>query len=174
MLLDRRAIDRRALLLSALEQGARALKNVLICKRGRGIDAVHDRVGLIAQQEPKQETALQDRVAEIAQQIAEHQRAVLAAGHDRGDIEACDGRGHEDVAPFDVDRHAAAVGLERARRGPHFILEQRHDHETARRRRRRQDPPRHGVADETAPAQQHYRPISELHVVARLLRSPAG
>ena len=172
MLLDRRAID--PTVLRARKHRTRALKNVLIRKRSRGIDAIHDCVGFVAQQQAKQEVALQHAVAEIAQQIAEHQRAVLGVAHDRGDVESRDGRRHEHVAPFDIDRHPAAVGLESARGGPHFILEQRDEHEAARRWRRRQNPARHRVADQATSAQQHYRPVSELHVVARSLRSPAG
>src|SRR2546421_2319509 len=57
-------------------------------------------------------------------------------------------------SPFDIDRHPAAVGLERARGGPHFILEQRDEHEAARRWRRRQNPARHRVADQATSAQQ--------------------
>ena len=174
MLLDRRAIERRAAIFGSVEQVPRALKDVLIRERGRGIDAVHDRVGLVANQQLKQEVAFQDRIGEITEQVAEHESAVLGLGHNGRHVESRDGRRHEDVAPFDVDRHAAAVGLERARGGSHFVFEQRHEHEAARRRRRRQDSPRHRVPDETAPAEQHYRPISELHVVARLLRSLAG
>ena len=172
MLLDRRAID--LTVLRARKQGTRALKNVLIRKRGRGIDAIHDCVGFVAHQEAKQQVALQHSIGEVPQQIDQHQRAVLGVAHDRGDVESRDGRRHDHVAPFDIDRHTAAVGLERPRRGPHFILEQRDEHEAARRWRRRQDPARHRVADQATPAQQHYRPVSELHVVARSLRSLAG
>jgi len=72
-------------------------------------------------------------------------------------IESRDGAGMKTLP------HSTSIVTRRGRaeraRAAHFMLEQRHDHE-ARRRRRRQTP-RH-ACDETAPAQQHYRPISEL------------
>src|SRR6266566_4777640 len=68
-MLFHRSLVRRAVL-RMIEQLARALKNVLIRERGRSIDAVHDRVGRVSEQELKQEIALQDLLCEITEQVA--------------------------------------------------------------------------------------------------------
>ncbi len=155
-------------------QLTRALKYVLIGERGRGIDAVHDRVRLVAQQQLKQQAALEHRLRQITVEVSQHERAMLGAAQHDGDLEPRDGRRHEDVAPLDVDRHRAAVGIERASGGAHLVLEQRHEHQPPRRRLGAEHASRDGVADEATAAEQHYRPIIELHAVARSLRSPGG
>src|SRR5262245_26032082 len=172
MFLHDRLVDFPAL--RSLVHLPRTLENVLIGERGRGIDAVHDRVGRIAEQQLKQQAALQHLLSQIAIQVPEYERAVLSAPqHDR-EVQAGYGRRHEHIPPLDIDRDAAAIGLERACRRAHFILVQRYENEPPRERVGPEHAPRDGMAHETTAAEQHYRPITELHGVARSLQSPGG
>ena len=78
--LHRRAVDlafRRE-----REQLLRALDRVLIGERRRGVDRVHDGVGFVLEEQLVQEAALQDVVGELAQQVLEHQPALLRVRHD--------------------------------------------------------------------------------------------
>src|SRR5207237_635189 len=83
-----------------------------------------DPLGFDTREEPDQAIPLEHRFGEIAEQLAQHQRTVLGTPHDDGQIESGDRGGRKDVAPFDVDRDAAAIRFERAGRGSHFILEE--------------------------------------------------
>ncbi len=171
---DHRAID--AAVFRLVEQPACALEDVLVGKCGGGVDAVYHGVRFVAKQQLEQQAALEHGLRQIAVQVAEDQRAMRGVTQDDREIEPRHRRRREDVAPFDIDRHTAAVRLQRARRGAHFVFKQRHQHEAAwgRGRRRRQQAARHGVADEATAAEQHHRPVSELHGVGRSLRFPDG
>jgi hypothetical protein len=155
----------------ALPQIARALIQVLIGERRRGVDAVDDGVRLVAHQEANQQAPLEHLFGEIAEQIVQHQRTVFGAAEHRGEVDLSGGHGQEHVAPLDRDRGAPAVGLEGARRRLHFVFVQGHQHEPARRGG--EYTARHGMAHQAAAAQQHHRCVSQFHAVARSSRSPS-
>ena len=151
------------------EQVLGALERVLIGERRRGVDAVHDGVRLVFQQQLVQEAAVEDVVGEFAQQVLEHQPAVRGARHDRAALQLSEARREEHVSPLDLDRGAAAVRLERPRGRAHLVFEQRHQHHAARRGG--EQPPRHGVTHQPAPPEDHRRPVTQFHAVARWLGS---
>src|SRR3989440_6290611 len=73
--LDRHLIDGAPL--RELEQLTRAMKDVLVRERGRGIDAVHDRVRLVLEEDLKQQVTRENFFTEVAEQVAQYQLAML-------------------------------------------------------------------------------------------------
>ena len=152
------------------EQAERALDDVLVGERGGRVDAVHRGIGPVFQQELIQKGSVQDLVGELAQQVVNDELAVIGIQHDRAALEARQAGREEHVPPLHVYARAAAVGLERLGRRPRLALEQRDQHDALWSGG--EQAARYGVSDQSAPAQNHHRPVTQFHGVARWLRSP--
>ena len=153
------------------EQLLRAPHDILVGERGCRVDAVHHRIGAISVEQLVEKAAAERLFGELAQQVLQDEAALCRVREDRAALEAREARGQEHVAPLHLDRRAAAVRLEPPGRRLHFLLELRHQHDPPRRGT--EQPARHGVAHQAAPSEQHYRPITQFHAVARWPRPRA-
>src|SRR5438046_1338928 len=178
------AAPRRVVLVALFEEEVRATARALEPHRGRATIEVEwgnvflpaslarlERGAVMANPEHRRLmlqdllSDLTDDVCQVAEQILEHQPAVLRVRHDRPALQTGEARGEEDIAPLDLDRRPPPVRLERPRGGAHLLFEQGDEHHAPRRGA--EQPARHGVADQPAAPEDHHGPVTKVHAVAR-------
>jgi len=113
-----------------------ALIDVLVRERGRGIEAVHDRVGAVPVQQLEQQAAAQHRVGELAVEIFQQCCPARRVGRDGRPIELRQLGRQEHIAPSYLHRRRAQSQTPQLlRRPPHLGLAQRHQDQPRRMER---------------------------------------